>query len=75
MGKEPFPSVGKHHFRVFIEKINWSIFSVGIVNQNRRNYPNSHESPDCITYFAKNGCIWEQEFCRGRGPMIPDIYL
>lgn len=64
------PQEGKHYFSIFVQKINWSIFSVGIVNQNRRNFPTSHESKDCITYFAKNGTIWEQGICRGGGPLI-----
>jgi hypothetical protein len=72
LGRDPFPLNGKHYYSVFIDNVSYSIFSLGIANQNRRNYQHSHESSDCITYFGKNGCIWEQGICRGGGPNIPN---
>ena len=72
LSKEVIPSVGKHYFAIFIEHISYKIFSLGIVSQKRRNYPNSHLSPQLISYFAKTGAIWEKGDCRGGGPQIPN---
>ena len=48
------------------------LFSLGIVSQKRRNYQNSHLSPDLISYFAKTGGIWEKGDTRCGGPKIPN---
>jgi len=71
LGKDPFPiDGGKYYFSLFIEKVSFNIFSVGIANQNRRNYETSHNSEDCMTYFAKNGTVWQNGNSIGGGPCI-----
>lgn len=57
---------------MFIERVSYKLFSLGIVNQNRRNHKNSHESPELISYFSKTGAIWEKGDCRSGGPQIPN---
>jgi hypothetical protein len=57
---------------MYIERITFKIFSLGIVSQRRRNYQNSHLSEDLISFFAKTGAIWENGDCRGGGPQIPN---
>jgi hypothetical protein len=62
---------------MYIEKISYQIFSLGIVNQSRRGYQNTKEHPDLITYFGKTGAIWEynpkgQMPFRSGGPPIPN---
>jgi len=42
LSREVIPPYGKHYFAMFIEKISYQIFSLGIVNQKRRAYQNSH---------------------------------
>lgn len=37
LGRDPFPTTGRHYYSVFIDKMTASIFSVGIVSQSRRN--------------------------------------
>jgi len=66
------PNKGRRYFSVFLDKISWSIFSVGIANQNRRNYQSSYESPDCISYFGREGTVWSNGLCVGGGPHVPD---
>jgi hypothetical protein len=70
LGRDPLPTKGRHFFSVYLNHISYSIFSVGIACQSRRNYNHSHESPDCITYFAKNGMIWVNGISIGGGPVI-----
>jgi hypothetical protein len=64
--------MGKHYFVMYIEKISFMLFSLGIVAQRRRNHKNSHKNKDLISYFAKTGAIWEDEDCRSGGPLIPN---
>jgi len=58
LSKEVIPPIGKHYFVMYIERISYKIFSLGVVSQKRRNFKNSHENPDLISYFAKTGAIW-----------------
>ena len=58
LSKEVIPPSGKHYFVMYIHKASYQLFSMGIVCQKRRNYKNSHENKDLITYFAKTGAIW-----------------
>ena len=77
LSKEVIPPVGKHYFVLYIHKISYQIFSFGIVSQKRRNFPNSHENKDLISYFAKTGAFWEYSEtgempCRTGGSRIPN---
>ena len=38
LGRDPFPSKGRHFFSVYLNKITHAIFSIGVVNQNQRNH-------------------------------------
>lgn len=71
LGRDPLPTTGRHYFALFLDRTTYSIFSVGIASQSRRNYKHSHDHPDCITYFAKTGMVWELGRSRGGGPVIP----
>lgn len=45
------------------------------MNQSRRNYQNSHESPELISYFPKTGAFWEYNPrfpTRPAGPKLPN---
>ena len=72
LGKDPFPPSGRHFFSLYLDNISWSVFSVGVGNQNRRNYQNSHESSECISLFGKLGTVWQDGVSRGGGSPIPD---
>lgn len=72
LSNEVIPPYGRHYFVMFIERVSYKLFSLGIVNQNRRNHKNSHESPELISYFSKTGAIWEKGDCRSGGPQIPN---
>lgn len=67
LGRDPIPQSGRYFFSLFLNKISYCIFSVGIVNQKRRNYEKSYESPDCISLFGKNAMVWQDTICRGGG--------
>jgi hypothetical protein len=72
LSKEVIPPIGRHYFVMFIEHISFKIFSMGIIDQRRRNYQNSHLNHSLISYFAKTGAIFENGDCRGGGPLIPN---
>ncbi len=72
LGRDPFPLTGRHYYSLYVENISYSIFSMGIASQNRRNYQVSHESVDCMSYFAKTGMIWRRGLSIGGGPIIPN---
>ncbi len=72
LSKEVIPPFGKHYFVMYIEKISYKIFSLGIVSQKRRNFQNSHEDPALISFYAKTGAIWQNSTFRGGGPQIPN---
>lgn len=64
--------MGKHYFVMYIDRISYKLFSLGIVNQKNRNLQNSHKNRELISYFAKTGAIWEYGDCRCGGPTIPN---
>jgi hypothetical protein len=72
LGRDPLPTSGRHFFSLYLNQINWAVYSVGIVKQSRRNYEKSYESKDCICFFAKEGTVWQEKGCRGGGSPVYD---
>lgn len=57
---------GKWYYEVYLERISYGIFSIGVFHPRRRNFEFSHDSPDCVVLFGVGNAIMKNSVISGK---------